>query len=37
MIDSGTIYNFIDLDFVRIYTIKTYPISHPMKLLMIDG
>jgi hypothetical protein len=37
MIDYSIIYNFIDLDFVRIYNIKIYSISHLAKILMRDS
>jgi hypothetical protein len=37
MIDYSIIYNFIDLDFIRIYNIKTYLILHLAKILMRDS
>jgi hypothetical protein len=37
MIDYSIIYNFIDLDFVRIYNIKIYSMPHLAKILMRDS
>jgi hypothetical protein len=37
MIDYSAIYNFIDLDFVRIYNIKTYLMLRLAKILMRDS
>jgi hypothetical protein len=37
MIDYSIIYNFIDLDFIRIYNIKIYLIAYLAKILMRDS
>jgi hypothetical protein len=37
MIDCGATHNFIDLGFVRMHNIKTYPMPRPAKILMGDG
>jgi hypothetical protein len=37
MIDYSAIYNFIDLDFVRMHNIKTYLIAYLAKILIRDS